>query len=131
MVPTVLFYPLLLVALVLICLLLHVWWPDPSRAPPPWPLKPDKPQRKRSKEPTQLFTGYIDKPLCEACETGINARSQALGSPPPILTFNRGRKRPVDTQAPFCPTPNCSSQSWLGRGNLRSNGHPGGQPWRQ
>jgi hypothetical protein len=42
---------LLLVALVLICLLVHVWWPDPSRAAPPRPLKPDQPRRKRSKEP--------------------------------------------------------------------------------
>jgi hypothetical protein len=29
MVPNLLFYPLLLVALVLICLLLHVGWPTP------------------------------------------------------------------------------------------------------
>jgi hypothetical protein len=51
MAPNVVFYQLLLVVLVLICFMIHVWWPDPSRATPPQPLKPDKPQRKCAKEP--------------------------------------------------------------------------------
>src|SRR4030095_6894998 len=25
----------------------------------------------------------------------------------------------------------CAYHGWLGRGNIRANGHPGGQPWRQ
>jgi hypothetical protein len=25
----------------------------------------------------------------------------------------------------------CSYYGWLGRGNIRANGHPGGNPWRQ
>jgi hypothetical protein len=32
MAPNLVFYQLLLVALVLICLMIHVWWPDPPRA---------------------------------------------------------------------------------------------------
>lgn len=40
-----LFYQLLLVTLVLICLLIHVWWPDASSTTPQTPLKPNKPQR--------------------------------------------------------------------------------------
>jgi hypothetical protein len=47
------------------------------------------------------------------------------------MTFGRGRKRTVDTSGQFCPTPDCSYHGWLGRGNIRANGHPGGQPWRQ
>lgn len=31
----------------------------------------------------------------------------------------------------FCPDPDCADHEWLGRGNIRANGHPGGQPWRQ
>jgi IS1 family transposase len=31
----------------------------------------------------------------------------------------------------FCPAPDCAYRGWLGRGNIRANGHPGGQPWRQ
>jgi IS1 family transposase len=130
MVPNVLFYQLLLVALVLSCLLLHVWWPDHPGPPPQSPLKPSKPRRKRSTEP-KPFTGYIHKPLCEACEQGADSRPKAPGSPPPVMIFTRGRRRTVDTSGHFCPDRDCSYHGWLGRGNIRSNGHPGGQPWRQ
>jgi transposase-like protein len=47
------------------------------------------------------------------------------------MIFTQGRRRTVDTQQQFCPDPACSYHGWLGRGNIRSNGHPGGQPWRQ
>jgi hypothetical protein len=73
----------------------------------------------------------IHKSLCEACEQGATARSKALDFPPPLVRFTRGRQRTDDTQAHFCPAPNCAYHGWLGRGNLRSNGHPGGGPWRQ
>jgi hypothetical protein len=58
MAPNLLFYQLLLVALVLIFLMIHLWWPDHSGATPHRPFKPDKPRRKRSKEP-QPFTGRV------------------------------------------------------------------------
>ena len=51
MAPNLLLYQLLLVALVLICLLLHVGWPDNPSATSKTSLKPDKPRRKRSTEP--------------------------------------------------------------------------------
>jgi hypothetical protein len=79
MTPNLLFYQLLLVALVLICIVIHVWWPDSSRATPPRPLMLDQPRRKRPKGP-KLFTGYIHKPLCEACEQGIDQLLKAPGS---------------------------------------------------
>src|SRR5262245_5911716 len=47
------------------------------------------------------------------------------------MSFTRGRRRTVHTSSHFCPAPDCSYRGWLGRGNIRSNGHPGGQPWRQ
>jgi hypothetical protein len=90
MAPNALFYHLLLASLVLICLLIHVWRPDPLKATPPPPVKPDQPRRKRSTEP-KPFTGYIHKPLCEACELAIDSRPEAPGSPPPIILFARGR----------------------------------------
>ena len=77
MVPNLLFYQLLLVALVLICLMLHVWWPDHPSATPQTPLKPGKPRRQRSKAP-KPFTGLIHKPLCEAYEPGADIRPKAL-----------------------------------------------------
>src|SRR5262249_47311921 len=51
--------------------------------------------------------------------------------PPALLTFTRGRRRTVDTSQHFCADHDCSYHGWLGRGNIRANGHPGGQPWRQ
>jgi IS1 family transposase len=130
MVPTPLFYQLLVVALVLICLFIHVGLPDMPLPQPQPPLASNKRRRRRSQEP-QPFPGLMHKPLCEACEQGADVRLQAPGEPPPIITFTRGRRRTVDTQSHFCPEPNCSYHGWLGRGNLRPNGHPGGQPWRQ
>jgi hypothetical protein len=122
-----LFYQCLLVALVLLCLLLHVGLSDNPPRVPNAPLQPHPPRRRRSTEP-QPFPGLIHKPLCEACEQGADARPQAPGSPPPVITFTRGRRRTVDTYTHFCPAPGCAYQGWLGRGNLRANGHPGGQP---
>jgi IS1 family transposase len=130
MAPDAFFYPLLLAALVLVCLIVHVWWPDPLRATPPSPVKPDQPQRKRQKEP-KPFAGYLQKRLCEACEHGVDSRPQAPGSPPPVIRFTRGRRRTIDTSGHFCPDPDCSYHGRLGLGNIRPNGHPGGQPWRQ
>ena len=130
MAPDALFYPLLLAALVSVCLIIHAWWPDPLRATPLPPVQPDKPRRNRSKEP-KPFAGYIQKPLCEACEHGVDSRPKAPGSPPPAILFTRGRRRTVDTSGHFCPDPDCAYRGWLGLGNIRSNGHPGGQPWRQ
>jgi hypothetical protein len=74
------------------------------------------------------FTGFIHKPLCEACEQGADSRPKAPGAPPPLLTFPRGRRRTVNTPSHFCPDPDCAYHGWLGRGNIRANGHPGGQP---
>ena len=130
MAPHLLFYQLLLVALVLVCLMVHVWWPDAPRAIPQTPRRPAPLRRKRSPAP-KPFPGFIHKPLCEACEQGATARSKAPDFPPPLVRFTRGRQRTVDTQAHFCPAPQCAYHGWLGRGNLRSNGHPGGGPWRQ
>ena len=130
MAQNLVFYQLLLIALVLICLIIHVWWPDAPRATLHRPLKPDKPRRKRSTEP-KPFPGLLHKPLCEACEQSRDARPTAPGAPPPVMSFTRGRRRTVDTRQQFCPDPDCSYHGWRGRGNIRANGHPGGQSWRQ
>jgi hypothetical protein len=41
------------------------------------------------------------------------------------------RRRYVDTAHRFCPDPACRYGGWLGLGNISSNGHPSGGPWRQ
>src|SRR5262249_40723799 len=50
--------------------------------------------------------------------------------PDPMAPRNR-HPRTVDTSRHFCPHPGCRYRGWLGRGNLRANGHPNGGPWRQ
>src|SRR5262245_18477073 len=55
MVPHLLFYQLLLVALVLIYCMIHGWWPDDPTTTLQTPPKLVKPQRKRSKEPKRLM----------------------------------------------------------------------------
>ena len=37
----------------------------------------------------------------------------------------------IDTSLHFCPHAGCDYRGWLGRNNLRTNGHPSGGPWRQ
>src|SRR5215831_9567997 len=130
MTPNVVFEQLLVVALVLICLLMHVWGPSARSPASQRPCKPAQPRRTRAKDP-KPFTGYIPKPLWEACEQRRDARLKAPGAPPPMLIFTRGRRRTVDTSGQCCPDHDCSYHGWLGRGHIRSNGHPGGQPWRQ
>jgi hypothetical protein len=130
MAPNLLFYQLLLVALVLLCRITHVWWPDDSRATPHRSRKPDPPRRKRSTEP-KPFLGFLHTPLCAACEQGTDGRPEAPGSPPPGMTVTRGRRRMVDTHSHCCPHAGGDYHGWLGRGNIRANGPPGGQPWRQ
>jgi hypothetical protein len=90
MTPNVLFEQLLIVALVLICLLMHVWGPS-SRSPAcQRPFKPAKPRRKRAKDP-KPFTGYIPKPLCEACEQRLDARLRACLRIPSCPTCDPSR----------------------------------------
>ena len=129
MAPNLVFYQLL-VALVLMCLMVHVWWPGHPTPTPQTSLKPSTPRRARSKEPKPC-TGYLHKPLCDACQQGVDARPKAPSSPPPVMLFTRGRRRTVDTSGHCYPAHACAYHGWLGRGNIRSNGHPGGQPWRQ
>src|ERR1700757_1651890 len=130
MVPNQLLYQLLMVALILIGLLIHVELPDKPHPLPQPPLEPHKRRRTRSTEP-KPFPGLIHQPLCEACAQGAEVHAKAPGSPPPMLRFTRGRRRTVDTHAHFGPDPDCAYHGWCGRGNLRANGHPGGQLWRQ
>jgi len=69
MVPNILLYQLLLVALVLLCLLIQVWWSDHPSPTPPSSLKPDNPRRNRSKEPNRsrdIFTNRYARPVRRA-----------------------------------------------------------------
>src|SRR5262245_49873696 len=120
----------LLLRLLWLCMLLYGAWRRGRSATCQTTPTPAKPIKKRSCDP-QPFPGLIHKPYCEACEHAIVPRCQAPSAPPPRLIFMRGRRRELNTQHQFCPKPTCRYYGWVGRGNIRANGHPGGGPWRQ
>jgi hypothetical protein len=124
-----LFYKLLLVGLLWLCLMLHVVWPDDRATSGHQTSLPAKAPRKRSKASTPL-PGLTHKPPCAACEHATASRPQAPCAPPPIIS-TRGRRREVNTSCHCCPAPACRYGGWLGLGNITSNGHPNGGPWRQ
>ena len=101
MAPHLLFYQLLLVALVLVCLMVHVWWPDAPRAIPQTPRRPTPLRRKRSPTPKPFLDSSINrfvKPVNRGPQHAPRRRTS-----PPLVRFTRGRQRTVDTQAHFCP----------------------------
>ncbi len=63
MIPDPLFYQLLLVALVWLCVMLHVVRPSQRAVTRPTPTESVTPPRKRSKEP-KPFTGLTQALLC-------------------------------------------------------------------
>src|SRR6266702_1171978 len=130
MASNLLFYQLLLVALVCLCFVLHALWPGARTGVRPTLLQPSPPRPKRSREPTP-FAGLLHKPLCAACDQAAASGHKAPSTPPPLITYAGDRKRTIDSQNQFCPDLDCSYYGWLGRGNIRANGHPGGNPWRQ
>ena len=78
----------------------------------------------RRESPTQI-------PDCPACEAAEQIAADVPNKPPPPLTSKRGRPRSVETDVYYCPNSDCRYYGWLGLGNIRSNGHPGGSRWRQ
>jgi IS1 family transposase len=130
MVPTLFFYELGLLALVWLFLLLCWLSPDTAavRRQPIAPSKP--PPRKRSPAP-KAFAGLTKKPPCALCEREATPPQPAPPTPPEPLPPTNRRPRTVDTSQHFCPHAGCRYRGWLGRGNLRANGHPTGSPWRQ
>ena len=78
-----LFYKLLLVGLLWLCLMLHVMWPDDRASSGQQTSLPAKAPRKRSKVSTP-FPGLTRKPHCDACEDADRvASSEPLCSATP------------------------------------------------
>src|SRR5262245_856955 len=130
MVPTLFFYHLGLVALVCVFLLLCALWPSNATACRQ-PIVSSKPPRyTRSKAP-KPFAGLTQRPQCVLCEHEAPHPYMPPPAPPEPMPATNHRPRPVETSQHFCPHGGCRYRGWLGRGNLRANGHPNGGPWRQ
>jgi IS1 family transposase len=127
MVSHLFFYQLALFALVWLFVMLHVTWSKPGLSTPPVPAKP---KRKRSSEP-KAFEGLTQKPHCALCEHDAAHPKSPSPEPPEPMPRTHRHPREIDTSMHFCPHGGCDYRGWLGRGNLRANGHPSGGPWRQ
>jgi transposase-like protein len=126
MVCNPLFHEFVLLAL-LWQLVISSWTWKQSQAPQhPLPQRTTRP----SKVP-KPFAGLTKKPRGQACEHGQESSDQPLLPPPPLSAPRRGRPRTVDTQHSYCPNKTCAYYGWVGRGNIRANGHPGRKTWRQ
>jgi transposase-like protein len=129
MVPTLFCYELGLIALVWLFLMLC--WLGPHAAVRRQPIAPSQlPQRKRSTAPKE-FAGLTTKPPCALCEREAAHPQPAPPAPPEPMPPTHCRPRTVDTSQHFCPHTGCRYGGWLGLGNIRSNGHPSGGPWRR
>jgi hypothetical protein len=97
----------------------------PRRAmPSPWPARQ---AISEACDTPEAVSGPHHKALCAACTHTVQAHAaKPPPAPPPLLTSPRGRRRQVDIQHQFCPAPSCRYYGWMGRGNIRANGHPSG-----
>jgi IS1 family transposase len=130
MIPHLVYYQLAIIILLWLCIMLPHLWPSSSSGAPKTPTPLIKPKRRRASEP-KPFAGLTQKPHCILCEQQTpDSTPVAPPRPDPLPPTNR-RPRTVDTSMHFCPHHDCDYRGWLGLGNLRANGHPGGGPWRQ
>jgi transposase-like protein/IS1 family transposase len=125
-----LFHALLLLGLLWLSVMWSGLWLRGRGATGQMTPAPAQPIIKRCTDP-KPFAGLTTKPPCDACEHVVAPYQEAPTVPPPLLMFTRGRRRALDTQQHFCPDHECAYYGWVGRGNIRANGHPGGARWRQ
>src|SRR5262252_9131805 len=128
--PHLVYYPLVILVLLWLCVMLPYLWPSAPGGAPKTPTKSITPKRKRSTKP-KAFEGLTHKPHCALCEQETGETAPAPPPRPDPMPPPTRRPRTVDTSMYFCPHPACDYRGWLGLNNLRANGHPGGGPWRQ
>lgn len=87
-------------------------------------VKPSESNDHLKKAPTKI-------PPCPLCQQEHGSQNDRIPSPPPKIINKRGRPCTIDTSGHFCPNQECCYYGWLGRGNIRSNGHPNGDANRQ
>ncbi len=128
MVDDLFFYELLLLGLLWLCVILYGVGLRRQAVTDQARGNPAKRATRRSQDP-KPFPGLTTKPRCGACEPGPGKPPPTAS--PPRLHSSCGRPRTVATHHHFCPKPTCRYYGWVGRGNIRANGHPSGGPWRQ
>jgi IS1 family transposase len=130
MLPHHVYYQLVIIILLWLCIMLPHLWPSPPGGVPKPPTSPLKPKRKRPRDP-KPFAGLTQKPHCVLCEQQTAENAPAPPPRPDPMPLTHRRPRTVDTSMHFCPHTDCDYRGWLGLNNLRGNGHPNGGQWRQ
>src|SRR5499425_2627402 len=130
MIPHLFCYQLAVLGFLWLFVMLHAAWPSRCTTAQGTPAQPIMPQRRRSKAP-KPFAGLTHKPHCALCEQEATHPQAPPPTPPEPMPPTHRRPRTVDTSRHFCPHTGCRYRGWLGRRNLRANGHPNGGPWRQ
>jgi hypothetical protein len=101
MVSALCFYPLVLVALVWLCLMLYWAWPSDTRA---YPTTPELPPSPRTREP-KPFAGLTQKPHCDACQHTTDSHPQAPSSSASAYRAHAGTPPPGRHCYPFLSEP--------------------------
>ena len=86
-------------------------------------------RRKKQRRRSAVSDAPTQQPPCPLCQAVEGQPSEPL-SPPPVIEQKRGQPREVDTSHRYCPNEECRYYGWVGRGNIRANGHPNGGRWR-
>ena len=108
MIPHHVYYLLMAMGCLWLCLMLHYGWPHRSTGahPEPIALVLLKSKRKRSTAP-QPFKGLTQRPHCAACEHDAHhPKALPPRRPDPMATTNR-RPCAIDTSRHFCPHAGC------------------------
>jgi transposase-like protein/IS1 family transposase len=123
------FHELLLLGLLWLCVTLYWLWLRHQAAMGQAHGKRARRSTRRSKD-LKPFPGLLRKPTCGAYEQ-TPEHPDPSPCPPPLIAHTRGCPHQIETRQQFCPNPRCQYYGWVGLGNIRTNGHPGGGPWRQ
>src|SRR5262245_22755535 len=107
MVSDLLFHALLLLALLWLVVLAYWAWPRGHARTNSADHKPAIRALRRAKDP-KPFAGLTNKPLCPACEPGIESRPQLPSTLPPLIGSLQGCPRTVDIPYQFCPHLSCN-----------------------
>src|SRR2546425_1797278 len=115
------FSRLVLLALLWLCVLLHLARPKRPVTAPAVPALPEplKPTRPRSNEPTP-FEGLTPKPHGALCEQDTAYPKAPPPVPPDPMAPTHRRPREVDTSRHFGPHSACDYRGWLGLGMVFS-----------
>ena len=126
MVPTLVFSHLGRVALGCVFLRLCWLWLNDA-ASPHQPVVSTKPSRGQRSQDPPPFAGLTQRPQCALGEREAASPHVSPPVPPAPLPPPHRRPRTVDTARHCCPHAGGDYRGWLGRGNLRANGHPKGK----